>query len=100
MVGGGIIGVNNVGEALEVVCQCRTYHGVLAVKIKKAGPWRALRPRDDFWWQGRSAYWTPQENAGKSGLACGKDYDIRFERLGYSYTPSHLASMVDEDETD
>jgi hypothetical protein len=90
MVGGKIVEVNDCGELLEVVCADRTYPKErCAVKIKKGKHWKALRPGDSFWWQGSRAMWTPQENAvsDKPGQVCGKDYDIVFRRVGYSYTP-------------
>ena len=44
---------------------------------------------DGLWWQGRDAFWTPQDFKGASekGMSGGVHYDIKIPRIGYSGVP-------------
>ena len=61
-----------------------------AIYVERNEDSERIQIGDSLWWQGRSAFWTPQDNrvsdeeADGRGFRCGVDYDIQIPRVGYS----------------
>lgn len=48
-----------------------------AIYIKRPSP-RDVKPGDKVWWQGRKAFWTPQDLS---------ETEVPLERVGFSFDP-------------
>ncbi len=91
MVGGRVIEVAEVPgrpEVLFVDCAERA-HGrrrcdTCAIYVERNPTSLQIEIGDSLWWQGRLAYWTPQQNRGRDRAKSGVDYDIAIPRVGYS----------------
>lgn len=66
-----------------------------AIRVKRTEQSEKIEPGDSLWWQGHRAMWTPcdffknleycEHREHENCLAkSGVDYDIQFERVGYS----------------
>lgn len=89
MIGGDVSIVTDKGDVVEVQVVgrgCERYDR-LAVKVKKEGRWREIRPGDSIWWQSSWVFWTPRGGHLPDNARCGRDYDIKIARAGYSYKP-------------
>lgn len=89
MVGGIVLEVcNHPTERNKIYVNCgdRPYSKVqeCALYVENSKISQQIEIGDSLWWQGGVAYWTPQNNRGKSGLRCGIDFDIQIRRIGYS----------------
>jgi hypothetical protein len=54
-------------------------------KRRDTGETVELKIGDSFWWQSGDCMWTPKENRNNPDAKCGKDYDIRLKKIGYSH---------------
>ena len=93
MVGGHVsLVIDCEPDVIEVQCVgtgCERYDRT-AVKVRKEGRWREIKPGDSLWWQGSRVYWTPKsvrEDESDRRYRGGVDFDIPLERRGCSYTP-------------
>lgn len=93
MVGGKVVEVAEVPgreDVLYVNCadlpRGRKKPDFCAILIEHNETAKQVQIGDSLWWQGRVAYWTPQDNIGGhlTGMVCHKDYDIQIPRVGYS----------------
>lgn len=91
MVGGVVIGVargkentlvhvQGTGSEKNDTCSVRCVER----RIADGSP-VAIRPGDKIWWQCGEVMWTPQEHHGSSGVGCGRLFDIRLRKIGYSH---------------
>lgn len=89
MVGGIVIEVAEVRDRPDVLfVDCREtnpkYRDTCAIYVEKNETSMCIEPGDSLWWQGRWAMWTPQANRRSEEGKCGRDYDIKIPRVGYS----------------
>ena len=92
MVGGTVIEVVDLATKVYLNCADRPYSKIeeCAIYVEKNAQSEQIEIGDAVWWQGGYAMWTPKGNrvsgevAEKRGLKCGKDYDIKIPRRGYS----------------
>jgi hypothetical protein len=94
MIGGTVIETITLEDRVWI--NCRGERGesstTCAIFVKKTAKSRSVSEGDAVWWQSGLAMWTPSFNRVKtcthkhhfSCLKCGKDYDIKLERVGYS----------------
>lgn len=75
MVGGTVIETIDMGNRVWINCKER--NDVCAINVVRNVDALIVCPGDQIWWQGRNAFWTPQ-NAAK-GI-----FDITIPRIGYS----------------
>lgn len=70
-----------------------------AVLVEQNAQSIQIKPGDSLWWQGRSAYWTPQTYTGKrcGGRAdgLGTAWDIKIPKIGYSGVPHPAKGLVE-----
>lgn len=102
MVGGIVIEVVDLATKVYINVADRPYSKLeeCAIYVERNVDSERIEIGDAVWWQGGFAMWTPQgsrvggEKAEKRGLKCGKDYDIKIPRIGYSGVnhPSRPAS--------
>lgn len=95
MVGGTVVEVAEIKtrpDALWVNCGQIAYTRLetCAILVQKNSDSLRIQVGDSVWWHGRSAMWTPagnrvsDEEAKQLGLKCGRDWDIKIPRIGYS----------------
>ena len=68
-----------------------------AIYVEATDTAMRIAPGDIVWWQGQDAMWTPAKNRKRpeAELRCGKDFDIRIPRSGYSGVPRPPAEIRD-----
>lgn len=84
MIGGTVVETVVLPDKVWVNCRERNSSSTCAIYVEKTPKSRTIGEGDIVWWQGSWAMWTPEFNRGKNGLRCGKDFDIRLNRIGYS----------------
>jgi hypothetical protein len=91
MIGGTVTETVIVGDRLWVGCEEDTSTSKCGIYVERNQKSERIKPGDCIWWQGGFAMWTPYDNRGKSqeeaqslGFKCGKDYDIKIPRIGFS----------------
>ena len=91
MVGGIVIGLSRGPETTLVNVQERKgRNDVCAVRVIEkrvdSGEKIEIQVGDSIWWQCGHCMWTPKARAGQDdGKGCGKDWDIRIPKVGYSH---------------
>ncbi len=85
MVGGKVIEVAEIAGRPEVIyVDCRDHNDTCAVLVERNANSERIEIGDSLWWQCGNAYWTPLANKGKPGNKCGRDFDIKIPKIGYS----------------
>ena len=84
MIGGTVIETIVLPDRVWINCQERNSSDQCAIYVENTPKSRTVGEGDTVWWQGGHAMWTPAFNKGKAGLRCGRDYDIRLNRIGCS----------------
>lgn len=86
MIGGNVIEIIDVPERGRVWVNCKDeYNNTCAIYVDRNDE-NSLKiyKGDMIWWQGGYAYWTPSGYISGSGGICGKDYEVKIPRIGYS----------------
>lgn len=83
MVGGTVIEVVDLATKVYINCvdkpRGRKKADECAIYVERNSDSEQIDIGDIIWWQGQFAYWTPLNN-----LVCGRGYDIKIPRIGYS----------------
>jgi len=103
-----VIGITRPNHVMNPITQLHlqdTYHQsdtvcirVSAVRLDTNNP-VIIELGDQVWWQDKIALWTPKCNRDHTSEGCGVEWDIRLEKIGYSHSSSHYASLS-KDEID
>ena len=86
MVGGVVIEVADVPGRPDVLfVDTRDKNDTCAVMVEKDANSERIQIGDALWWQSGWCMWTPQALRKKQkGMKCGKDFDIKIKKIGYS----------------
>jgi len=84
MIGGVVIEIIELNDRMWINCREKIGHHECAIYVEKTNKSRSISEGDIIWWQAGWAMWTPAFNRGEYGSRCGKDFDIRLKRIGYS----------------
>ncbi len=83
MIGGKVIETILLAQKVYVKVADKPYGKLetCAIYVERNGDSESIKVGDSLWWQGRVAYWNPQNSERKK---CGVDFDIEIPRIGYS----------------
>jgi hypothetical protein len=81
MVGGIVTQTIVLADKVWVDCEEPDSPSKSAIYVERNATSERIQPGDTVWWQGGYAMWTPY---GTNGTRCGKDYDIKIRRIGFS----------------
>jgi hypothetical protein len=79
MVGGTVTDVKVLQDTVWIECVDRK--DLCNIRLENNRESKKIKPGDNIWWQGRSAFWTPKDNAVTFH---GRNFDIAIPRIGYS----------------
>lgn len=82
MIGGTVTDVKTTQETVWIECVDNTYKKDRCnIRVESTPESKKIKPGDNIWWQGRSAFWTPKDS---TITFQGRNFDITIPRIGYS----------------
>lgn len=81
MVGGIVTKTIQQQDRVWIDCEEEQSTSKCAIYVERNANSDRIKAGDSIWWQGGFALWTPSE---RKGNRCGKDYDIRIPKIGFS----------------